>query len=113
MLKRFQENDEIADLPGIQPELRHARMTGDDPFAERFLERLDWISQVKRSEWRRNDKGTLSELVNGMAMRSANALPAETLGSALHGIATVNTLKAMATVKPWLGMICRARILVS
>jgi hypothetical protein len=38
LLERFQKADEIADLPGIQPELGHARMTGRNTFAKRFLE---------------------------------------------------------------------------
>jgi hypothetical protein len=70
MLKRFQETDEIANLPWIQPELWHTRMARDDPFAKGFFERLDWISQMKRSEWRRNGQGARSDLVNGMATRT-------------------------------------------
>jgi hypothetical protein len=38
LLERFQEADEVADLPWIQLELGHARMTGHDPFAKRFFE---------------------------------------------------------------------------
>src|SRR6202022_3211659 len=72
LLKRFQKNDEIANLPGIQPELGHARMTSHNPFAQRFFERLDWIPQVKSSEWRGNGQGTASDLVNGMAMRTVS-----------------------------------------
>jgi hypothetical protein len=72
LLKRFQENDEIANLPWVQPELGHARMASHDPFAKRFFERLDWIPQVKSPEWRGNGQGTLSELVNGMAMRTVS-----------------------------------------
>jgi hypothetical protein len=54
LLKRFQETDEIADLPRIQPELGHARMTSRNPFAQRFFQRLDWISLVESSERRGN-----------------------------------------------------------
>jgi hypothetical protein len=54
LLKRFQETDKIADLPRIQPELGHARVTRHNPFAKRFFERLDRIPQVKGSERRRD-----------------------------------------------------------
>jgi hypothetical protein len=54
LLKRFQKADEIADLPGVQPEFGHARMTRHNSFAKRFFERLDGIPLVKRSE-RRSD----------------------------------------------------------
>jgi hypothetical protein len=54
LFKRFQKNDEIANLPRIQPELGHARMTSRNPFAKRFFERLDWIPLVESSERRGN-----------------------------------------------------------
>ena len=68
LLERFQKADEIADLPGVQPELRHARMAGHDTFAKRFFERLDRIPLVKRSEGRRNANGT--HRVDGMTTRT-------------------------------------------
>jgi hypothetical protein len=72
LLKRLQETDEIADLPGIQPELGHARMTGHYPFAKRFFERLDRVPLVKRPERRRNGQGAPGEFIDGMAMRTVS-----------------------------------------
>jgi hypothetical protein len=37
LLKRFQKADEITDLPWVQRELGHARMTGRNTFTKRFL----------------------------------------------------------------------------
>jgi len=54
LFKRFQETDEIANLPRIQPELGHARMASRNPFAKRFFQRLDWIPLVESSERRSN-----------------------------------------------------------
>ena len=38
LLQRLQVGDHVADLPGIELELRHRRMAGDDAFGERLLE---------------------------------------------------------------------------
>lgn len=54
LLKRFQESDEIPDLPGVQLELGHAGMTRHDTFGQSFFKRLDLVSFMKISKRRRN-----------------------------------------------------------
>ena len=50
----LQVGDHVADLAGIEPELRHGWMAGDDSFGERLLEIFDRIALMQRAE-RRGD----------------------------------------------------------
>lgn len=70
LLKQFQKADEITDLAGVQPELRHAWMTGHDPLSQSFFQRFDGISLVQDPERRRDGQGTLREFVDRMAVRA-------------------------------------------
>ena len=75
-------------------------MTGRNTFAKRFLELLDRIPLVKRSERWRNGQRTRSEFIDGMQCEQfacANALPAWALGAALHGSAVASTPTTMTT----------------
>jgi hypothetical protein len=46
----FQKGDEVADLVGIEAELRHGRMAGDDAFRQCFLQHFDRIMFVQGAE---------------------------------------------------------------
>ncbi len=54
LFQRFQVGDYVSDLPGIEPELGHRRMPGDDSLGERLLEILDRIMQMQRAKRRRD-----------------------------------------------------------
>ena len=54
LLQRFQVGDYVSDLPGIEPELGHRRMPGDDAFGKRFLQALDGIAAMQGAERRRD-----------------------------------------------------------
>ena len=54
-------------LVGIEPELRHGRVTGLNAFGERLGECFDRITLVKRPEWRRYLERALRHSVDRMA----------------------------------------------
>ena len=64
LLKRFQETNKVPDLPGVQPELGHARMTRHNSLGKSLFERLDRIPLMKGSKRRRNGQGALRDLID-------------------------------------------------
>lgn len=70
LFQRLQKVDEIADLTGIQPKLRHPWVARRQPFAQCVLQRFDRISLVKRSKWGRGGAGTSRRSVDRMAPRA-------------------------------------------
>jgi hypothetical protein len=64
LLERFQETNEVPDLPGVQSELGHARMTRHNPLGKRLFERLNRVPLVKGSKRRSNGQGTLRDLID-------------------------------------------------
>ena len=67
LLDRFQKADKIPDLPRRQFEFGHGRVTGDDPFRQRFFQILNRIIFVKRPKGRRNRQRALVVVANGVA----------------------------------------------
>lgn len=66
----FQERNEIADLIGIEAELRHSGVPGDDAFGQRLLQRFDWIAFVQGPEGRRDLQRAGTDFVDGVTPRA-------------------------------------------
>src|SRR5581483_5666852 len=69
----FQKGDEITNLVRLEAKLRHVRMTGDDALAERFLQRLHWITQMQRAKRRRELERARAHLVDRVTARTIGA----------------------------------------
>ena len=81
-LERFHEGDDIVDLIGVEPELRHGRMVGDDPFGQRPSEILDGILAMQIAKRRGDLERTFADRVERMTL---TAMRASKRQSPLHG----------------------------
>src|SRR4051794_40465669 len=66
--ERLEIGDDVADLPRIEPELRHGRMAGGDSLGQRFGEIFDRIALMQGSERRRDLQWASRRLVDRMAV---------------------------------------------
>src|SRR5262245_52265113 len=49
-LQRLEERDDVADLIGIEAELGHGWVPGDDALPQRLFQRFDRVALVQRAE---------------------------------------------------------------
>jgi len=70
MLKRFHVGNNIADLAGVEGELRHGRMTGDNTFGKRLFEVFDRIAQMQGAKRRCDFQRACAHFVDCVAARA-------------------------------------------
>ena len=84
LFQRLQKADEVADLAGIQPKLRHPWVARRQPFAECVLQRFDRISLVKSSKWRRGGARASGRSVDRMTPRTIGLREGLSAADAFH-----------------------------
>ena len=84
LFQRLQEADEVADLTGIQPKLRHPWVTGRQPFAERFFQRFDRVAFMESSKWRRGGAMASGRSVDRMTRRTIGLRKGFSASDAFH-----------------------------
>src|SRR5262249_16792647 len=72
-LKRFDESEHVIDLIGIEPELRHGRMGGADPFGEASGQAVDRKLEVQIAERRGDLERAFAGDIDRMALRAVHA----------------------------------------
>ena len=64
---------DIRDLIGIEPELRHRRMVGNNAFGQAPAQVLDLKLEMQCAERGRDGEGAIADLIDGVALRAMNA----------------------------------------
>jgi hypothetical protein len=73
LFQRSQVSDHVANLAGIELELRHRWMPGDDAFGERFLKSFDRITLMQRAEGRRDPERAWADAIDRVASGTMSA----------------------------------------
>ena len=76
-LECLQICNDIRDLIGFEPELRHRRMVGNNAFGQAPAQALDRVFEMQRAERGRNGERAIADLVDGVALRAMNAYEGE------------------------------------
>ena len=72
-LECLQICNDIRDLIGFEPELRHGRMVGDNAFGQAPAQALDREFEMQCAERGRDGERAIADLVDGVALRAMNA----------------------------------------
>jgi hypothetical protein len=76
--ERLQVGDDVGNLIGLEPELRHRGMAGDNPLGQGSLQVFNRIFEMQRAKRRRNRQGAVTDPVDGVALRAMNAHECQT-----------------------------------
>lgn len=85
LLQGFKEGDEVADLVGIEVELRHGRVSSDDTFRQCLLQRLDGIALMQSPEGWRDLKRAWAHFIDGVTPSTIGQGEALALARILSG----------------------------
>ena len=78
LFKRLQIGDHVSDLIGLEPELRHGGMAGNDALGQGPLQVFNRIFEMQRAKRRRDRERALADLVDGVALRAMHANECQT-----------------------------------